>query len=182
MNIYEILKEDHRHVEDLFARIEEALEDHEHGQLPALFNELKTELTAHAKAEQEVFYEPLKVMSRSEEGEELSWEGEEEHHVVFLLLNELSRIPLDSEQWAAKIKVLSEIVDHHVEEEEGEIFSEARKVFSDDDARLMADSLEDLKEIYKGMVDDALAEDVAIFNNPLTSTGARSQRSDYLAG
>lgn len=180
-DIYRVLKDDHRHVEDLFEEIKECLQYHDTGRLPSLFLELKTELTAHAKAEQEVFYEPLRIMSRSEEGDELAWEGEEEHHVVFLLLNELSRLPIGSDQWAAKIKVLSEIVDHHVKEEEGEIFSEARKVFNEDDARLMARNLEELKDIYKGMVDDALEEDVQIFNAPLTSS-SRGRSSEYLAG
>lgn len=56
----------------------------------------------------------LKVASRDEEGEE--------HLVIALLLNELSRMDVDDTDWKAKLTVLSEIVDHHVEEEEGEIF------------------------------------------------------------
>ncbi|WII72578.1 hemerythrin domain-containing protein [Bdellovibrio sp. 22V] len=171
--IYEVLEKDHREVETLFEEIEDALEN-DRDMVPELFDTLKTELTAHAKAEQEVFYEPLKVMAEDEEGHELSWEGGEEHHVICLLLNELSRIPFDSDQWAAKLKVLSELVDHHVEEEEEEIFKEAKKVFSNDDARQMAESLEELKEVYKGKIDEALAEDVELFMHPMLSEQGRS--------
>lgn len=177
MQIYELLKKDHREVKKLFEEIKECLEAEQFYQAESLYETLKTELTAHSKAEQEVFYEPLKVASEEQEGEELVWEGEEEHHVIALLLNELSRIKADEEEWKGKLTVLSEIVDHHVEEEEGEIFKEAKKCFSDEDAERIAQNMQDLKEEYKGMVDSALAEDIELFLHPMlhTSSGQGSE-------
>lgn len=169
MTIYELLEDDHREVSSLFEEIEACLEHGERRRARSLFRDLKSKLTAHAKAEQEVFYRPLKELAREEEGEDLAWEGEEEHHVICLLLSELDRLPIDEEVWPAKIKVLSEIVDHHVEEEENEIFREARKLFSNEETRLMAKSMEDLKELYMEMIDVALAEDVEIFMHPAAS-------------
>lgn len=174
MTIYEVLKRDHRHVEHLFKRIQKSLDRKDLSEVPELFDELKTELTAHSKAEQEVFYQPLKVLSRNEEGEDLSWEGDEEHHVIRLLLSELSRVPFHSEEWAAKMKVLCEVVDHHVEEEEEEIFKEARKVFTEDEADKIADEMESLKTLYKTQVDEALAEDVQLLLKPVSHSSYSS--------
>ena len=168
MTIYEVLKRDHRHVEHLFKRIEKALDKKDFSEVPELFDELKTELTAHSKAEQEVFYQPLKILSADPQGKDLSWEGEEEHHVIRLLLSELSRVPFHSEEWSAKMKVLSEVVDHHVEEEEEEIFVKARKVFSEEDAENIAEDMETLKAQYKTQIDETLDEDVQIFLRPIS--------------
>jgi len=57
-------------------------------------------------------------------------EGYEEHAVVKQLLSELDELSKDDETWGAKLKVLQENVEHHVEEEEGEMFPSARKVLS----------------------------------------------------
>jgi hemerythrin superfamily protein len=168
MTIYEVLKRDHRHVEHLFKRIEKALDKKDFSEVPELFDELKTELTAHSKAEQEVFYQPLKVLSADPEGKDLSWEGEEEHHVIRLLLSELSRVPFHSEEWGAKIKVLCEVVDHHVEEEEEEIFAQARKVFSDEETEQIAEDMELLKAQYKTQIDETLDEDVQLLLRPVS--------------
>lgn len=167
MTIYELLRRDHRHVDHLFKRIEKALDREDLSEVPELFDELKTELTAHSKAEQEVFYQPIKVLARTEEGKEYTWEGDEEHHVIRLLLNELSRLPFRSQEWAAKIKVLCEVVEHHVQEEESEIFNEGKKIFSDEEAEKIAESMESLKEIYKTQVDESLSEDLALLQKPI---------------
>lgn len=168
MTIYEVLKRDHRHVEHLFKRIDKALSKKDFSEVPELFDELKTELTAHTKAEQEVFYQPLKVLSVDPDGKGLSWEGEEEHHVIRLLLSELSRVPFHSEEWSAKMKVLNEVVDHHVEEEEEEIFKKARKVFADEETEKIAEDMELLKAQYKTQIDEALEEDLQIFLRPVS--------------
>lgn len=168
MTIYEVLKRDHRHVEHLFKRIDKALSKKDFSEVPELFDELKTELTAHSKAEQEVFYQPLKVLSASPEGKDLSWEGEEEHHLIRLLLSELSRVPFHSEEWSAKMKVLNEVVDHHVEEEEEEIFKKARMVFSDEETEQIAEDMEALKAIYKTQIDETLDEDVQLLLRPIS--------------
>lgn len=170
MLIYDLLKKDHREVKHLFQRIEECLENQQYSEAEATFEELRMELTAHAKAEQESFYEPLFLLSREKEGKDLAWEGEEEHHVIALLLNELSRMEIDDGSWKAKVKVLSEIVDHHVQEEEGDIFKEAKKCFSNAEAQKIADNMKTLKEQYKEMVDSVLAQDIEILMNPMRTS------------
>ena len=73
-------------------------------------------------------------------------EGFEEHHVIKMLLKELESMPVDTEKWTAKIKVLQENVEHHVEEEEGEMFQKARDVLSEDEINQLGEQLEELKK------------------------------------
>lgn len=119
-SIYELLKADHKTVKDLFEKME-ASED------PAtrtrLLTQLKQELLAHSEAEDIVFYQPLKP---KEELHDLILEAEEEHRVVSRLLGELERLSAENEKWKARLTVLKELVEHHVEEEEGEMFKKAR--------------------------------------------------------
>ncbi|HEY8271142.1 MAG TPA: hemerythrin domain-containing protein [Pseudobdellovibrionaceae bacterium] len=182
MEIYEILKNDHQEVKDLFEDIDEFLRNGNFEEAESAFETLRVELTAHSKAEQEVFYQPLKVISEDLEddevsGEELLGEAEQEHHLVALLLNELSRLDVEEEDWKAKLTVLQELVDHHIETEEGEIFDEARKCFSAEEAEMIAENMQDLKEKYKGMIESALAEDIALFNQPIRNPVDASQTS-----
>lgn len=130
MNIYERLEKDHRAVEDIFEQILDS-SDGAKKTREKLFSKLKSELIAHSKAEEKIFYPRLK-----EEGElrEQVLESLEEHHEVELLLDELDELEVDDERWMAKMRVLQENVEHHVEEEEDELFEEARSVLDDDEA------------------------------------------------
>ena len=92
-----------------------------------LFAQLKQELDIHAHIEETIFYPVLK---QEAETRDITLEGFEEHHVVKVLLQELDAMPVDAEEWGAKLKVLKENVEHHVEEEEGEMFKSAREVLS----------------------------------------------------
>ena len=126
MNAFDILKEDHKKVSDLFEKLEptteRAIKTREE-----LFAKLKMELDVHAHIEETILYPVLKEV---EETRDITLEGIEEHRIVKLLLSELERMPKDTEQWTAKLTVLKENVEHHVEEEEGEMFKQARSALS----------------------------------------------------
>lgn len=181
MEIYEILKNDHVEVKDLFEQIEDFLRNRNFEEAENAFETLRINLTAHSKAEQEVFYQPLKIASEDLEeevaGEKLIGEAEQEHHIVALLLNELSRMDAEDEDWKMKIAVLKEMVDHHIEHEEGDIFAEAKRCFSPEEAELIAENMQDLKEKYKGMIESALAEDIALFEKPIKHPVEATQMS-----
>ena len=81
----------------------------------------------HAHIEETIFYPAIK---QEAETREITLEGFEEHHVIKTLLKELEGQSVETEQWTAKLKVLKENVEHHVEEEEGEMFKGAREVLS----------------------------------------------------
>lgn len=142
MNAYDLLKEDHKRVADLFEKLEptteRALKTREE-----LFNKLKGELDVHASVEEQILYPALKDAA---ETRDITLEAFEEHHVVKQLLKELGSSPKDTEQWKAKLTVLKENVEHHVEEEEGEMFKSARKVLTDEEAEELGARMEAAKK------------------------------------
>jgi iron-sulfur cluster repair protein YtfE (RIC family) len=115
-----LLKSDHDEVKKLFKEIE-AEEDQE-----AIFNQIKGALEVHATIEEEIFYPAVKK-ARSEEVKDEVREAYEEHTQIKALLAAIADISPDDESYLAKIKVLKEDVEHHVKEEEGEMFPDARK-------------------------------------------------------
>ena len=128
MDAIALLKADHEKVSALFAQLEETTERAEKTR-EELFTKLKQELDLHAHVEEKIFYPALK---EAEETRDITMEGIQEHHVVKVLLRELDAMGVTSETWTAKLKVLQENVEHHVEEEEGEMFKKARNVLSAD--------------------------------------------------
>jgi hypothetical protein len=91
-----------------------------------LFARIKGDLTLHEVIEEEIFYPELKSHPKAED---IVLEGYEEHHVVDLLMGELESLDVDDETWGPKAKVMKENVEHHMEEEEGDMFRKARQVF-----------------------------------------------------
>ena len=114
-----------------------------------LFEEMKAALTAHSRAEEKVFYEAMKP-DKSAHVSVL--EGCEEHHVADLLLREIARLSPSNEKWAAKFTVLKENVEHHVEEEEGEIWAKARAMFDDTKAQELGQAFVAEKEKHLSKV------------------------------
>jgi hemerythrin-like domain-containing protein len=127
MDAITLLKTDHEKVSGIFEKLEETTERAEKTR-QELFTKLKQELDLHAHVEETIFYPVLK---KAEETRDITMEGLQEHHVVKVLLRELEAMEVTSETWTAKLKVLKENVEHHVEEEEGEMFPQARNVLGE---------------------------------------------------
>jgi hemerythrin superfamily protein len=111
------LREDHAAVEKLFKALDK-------GDL-SVVPEICEALTLHAAIEEEVFYPTVRA-ELEQAGEEIL-EAVEEHHLVKVLIAELGELTPDDEAYRAKAVVLSELVRHHVEEEEGELFPQVRE-------------------------------------------------------
>ncbi|RIL01794.1 MAG: hemerythrin [Proteobacteria bacterium] len=92
-----------------------------------LLDEITRMLRVHTHIEEEIFYPAFREVVGTKKGEEQVLEAYEEHHVVDLVLAELPDIDLESETYKAKITVLKELVEHHVEEEQEEMFPAAEK-------------------------------------------------------
>ncbi len=142
MNAFQLLKEDHQKVSGIFQQLEPTTERAEKTRTE-LFAKLKQELDVHAQIEETIFYPAIK---QAAETRELVFEGFEEHHVVKMLLRELEATPVDTEQWTAKLKVLKENVEHHVEEEEEEMFQKARQVLSEEQINDLGAQMEEMKK------------------------------------
>jgi Hemerythrin HHE cation binding domain len=116
-----VLKQQHRQVEALFKR---ALSSEDPRARKRLLPEIAEALAIHTKIEEEIFYPAVRSLG-TESIEHLIDEALEEHHVVDLVLAELPRVNPRDERFVAKITVLSELVDHHVREEEDDMFKRA---------------------------------------------------------
>src|SRR5687767_2064303 len=138
MNAFQLLKNDHKIVSALFDQIESAS-----GKAKTqLFTRLKSELDVHALIEEKIFYPALE---NKKESREITLEAYEEHKVVKDLLAELANGSSANEEWDAKLKVLRENVDHHVKEEEGELFDKASDVLSDEELDRLGAEMESEK-------------------------------------
>jgi len=142
MDAFELLKNDHKKVSQLFEEIESASGPSK----KQLFNQLKSELDLHAHVEEKIFYPALE---NKEESRDITLEAYEEHKVVKDLLAELAS-GSPSDEWNAKLKVLRENVEHHVEEEEGELFDKAEDVLSDEQIERLGEEMEAEKERQGG--------------------------------
>jgi hemerythrin superfamily protein len=121
----ELIKTDHDRLKQLF---DDALASDEPAAREAVLHAIRSELMAHERMEEDIFYPALR--SVSQKAREIVMEGFEEHHIIDIILDELMGVPEDAEVWQAKLKVLRENLDHHMEEEEGEMFKRARKALS----------------------------------------------------
>ena len=134
----ELLKTDHRKVETLFAKVK-ANED---GNNAATFKKIKEELDVHAHIEENIFY-PHLLEKGDKELKKIVREGVEEHGQVKDLLAEMAALSGTSPTFKAKITVLMENVEHHVEEEEGEMFQMAED-------QIPAETLQRLGSLMEG--------------------------------
>ena len=122
MDAFNLLKADHEKVAKLFERLERAS-----GKTKLnVFKQIKTELELHTHIEEKIFYPALEKPS---ETHDLTLEAYEEHNQVKKLLRELGRARTANDEWQAKAKVLQENVEHHVEEEENELFPKADQLW-----------------------------------------------------
>jgi iron-sulfur cluster repair protein YtfE (RIC family) len=130
MDAIELLKEDHEKVSDLFDEVEETEESENNGgQKIRLFEQIKNELETHTHIEETIFYPACKQYPKLES---MVAEALEEHKQVKTLLSELSSMNDGSEVFDAKLQVLQDNVEHHVEEEEDELFPKVRDEMTQD--------------------------------------------------
>jgi iron-sulfur cluster repair protein YtfE (RIC family) len=145
MNAFTLLKDDHEKVAGILEKIDGTTERATKGR-EELFAQLKNELDVHTRIEEEILYPALEEF---EETRAISLEAYEEHALVKQLLEELAAAPKDDEQWTAKFTVLKENIEHHVEEEEGEMFQKARTVLSEDEIETLGERLQEAKQVQK---------------------------------
>jgi iron-sulfur cluster repair protein YtfE (RIC family) len=139
MDALELLTADHNRVRGLFTRFKDA-EGENDAQAAKLAAMIFEELEIHTKIEEEIFY-PV-ITKLNDQIHELVTEGVEEHHVVDELMAEAKGLAPSDEQWAAKIKVLIENVEHHADEEEQEMFPQVRTAMKDDARTALGQQLE----------------------------------------
>ncbi len=141
MNAFTLLKSDHKKVAGILEKID-ATTERGIKTREELFTQLKSELDLHAHIEETILYPALE---KADETHDITLEAYEEHRLVKQLLGELETMDKGDEQWTARFTVLKENIEHHVEEEEDEMFKKARKVLSEADAEDLGARLEAAK-------------------------------------
>jgi hemerythrin superfamily protein len=161
MNAIDLLKSQHRAVEKLFSQAESAKDT---DKKQSLFNKIADSLAVHAAIEEHQFYPAVKAKRT----EDILLESLEEHLGIKRVIADLLKTPASDETFDAKLKVLKEQVEHHVEEEESDLFPKSKKV-------LDADQLEAL-----GQEMSAEQSDLEAAGEPRKSVPAETQEAASL--
>ncbi len=141
MIVFELLKEDHKKVDELLTKLcatsNRALKAREKD-----FMQFKKAFFLHKDFEENVFY-PL--LRENKTTQDLILESYEEHTVADRLIKALEALPYDDATWGAKISVLKEAIAHHVKEEERSLFPQAKKILSKENIQLLTQQRESWK-------------------------------------
>ena len=120
-----LLKQDHANVKKLLRKLESSEDGAEREELLA---EVAQEIEVHAQIEEEIFYPAFHRAAEGSEDEKLFYEASEEHGLVHIELPKLKQADSGSDVFAARAKVLKDLVEHHAEEEEHELFPRVREL------------------------------------------------------
>jgi hypothetical protein len=142
MDALSLLKRDHDEVKKLLEKLESTTERGVKTREDQ-FTRLKADMEVHESIEEEIFYPRLRENAKTKE---IALEGYQEHHVVDLVMAELTSTPVDSEVWGAKFTVMKENIEHHIEEEEGEMFKLARQVLDEGELEELGQRMETRKK------------------------------------
>lgn len=139
MNPFSLLKTDHDAFKQMLAELEDTT-DRAVKTRSQVFDRLKRELAAHESIEEEILYPAIQAKAKSKD-KDLVLEAYAEHHVADLIVAELAELPVSDEMWGAKATVLRESLEHHIEEEEGDLFKTAKSLLDKDELEAIGDQM-----------------------------------------
>jgi len=142
MDIYTYLKKDHDKVKKLMTQITEATTPEDRKEL---FDVMSAELLLHSSTEEQTFYRSLEDRG-GKQLQEKAGHAEEEHDEIETLIQQLRKSSPEESSWLITFGTLKHAVEHHVEEEEGEIFEKARKILSENQSERLAEEMDMLKK------------------------------------
>jgi hemerythrin superfamily protein len=140
MKATDLLKKQHKQVKALFKKIDNTENPRERRQL---MEQIAQALEMHTKIEEQIFYPAVRGIE-TKKADEMYMEALEEHHVVDLVLEELPRVDPADERFHAKMTVLSELVEHHADEEEDEMFPMAEKKLGSEELKALGARMEEM--------------------------------------
>lgn len=140
IDIYEYIKADHKKVADLFKQFENALTDL---QMREIVKMIFLNLSVHAESEQNTFYKAIENHPQYKKDID---HAIHEHDDILKLLTEINSMSEVNASWKKRVLELKNQVEHHVKDEEGNIFSDAKKIFSHGEAWMLKEKMHDYKE------------------------------------
>lgn len=142
--IYDMLHQDHEKVKNALTSILDTTGGAEKTR-DKLFSEIKHDLEIHTKFEEEVFYPEFREAKHDKEAKEEVKDALNEHDEAKSMLSKMEAMDKTSDEFVEKVKELKQALEHHISDEEDEMFPQARKTLSDDEARAMGDRYQTLK-------------------------------------
>ena len=142
MDVLKLLKKDHSSINSLFNKFTRTGKS-SHDKRTEVFEQIRRELQIHARAEEEIFYPAIKAFNG--ESRRLISEALKEHRQIEELLTQISRLKASDRNFDEKIETLYESVDHHIVEEEGEIFRFAEENCSQEQLEEMGRQIDERK-------------------------------------
>jgi hemerythrin superfamily protein len=152
-NAITMLKSDHATVKRLLREMNEVTAPK---QREALVAQFEREIKTHAQLEEEIFYPAFKAAAEKTDAVDMFYEAAEEHHLVDMVLPALKAANAKSHEWEAKAKVMKELVEHHVKEEENEMFPKMRQLLGEEQLREIGDLMQARRESIEAMWDHPL--------------------------
>ena len=137
MKATDLLKKQHKEVKGMFKKMDKTEDARGRRQL---MEQISQALEMHTRIEEEIFYPAVRGLE-TRKAQEMIAEAFEEHHVVKLVLAELPKVDPEDERFEAKMTVLSELIEHHVEEEEGEMFVVAERL-GDEELKALGEQMQ----------------------------------------
>ncbi|WP_017905239.1 hemerythrin domain-containing protein [Pseudomonas asplenii] len=148
MNAIELLKADHEKVKTLLTRLSEST-DRAQKKRTELLQKLELEVTIHTQLEEQILYPAFKEAG-SKQDDEMYYEAKEEHRTVdSLVLPDLKNTAPTTPEFAGRVKVLKELLEHHIEEEERDMFPQARKLLGRETLERLGEEMQVLKASLK---------------------------------
>lgn len=158
-----VLKADHKELRRLLGALKEA---HNAGdRRERLLAQVENALKTHTTVEEEIFYPAFRDAAQSQKDRQLFFEAQEEHHAVDTILPEVARATAEPDVFAARAKVLKEMVEHHAEEEETDMFPRARKLLPPGELRRLGDEIGARKRTLQQRPSGALGTVAALFSS-----------------
>ena len=148
MNAIDLLLEDHKRVKAILSQLSDTTE-RALKKRTELLNKLEMEITIHTRLEEEILYPVFKKAGGKEQAV-MYHEAKEEHRTVdSLVLPDLKKTAPDSLEFSGRVKVVKELLEHHIEEEETEMFPQARKLLGKAVLDELGKQMEAMKTEYK---------------------------------
>ncbi|HLN44094.1 MAG TPA: hemerythrin domain-containing protein [Candidatus Sulfotelmatobacter sp.] len=137
-NIFEKIKEEHQEFKEMLGKLTEGRSSKED-----TFEEFKTELKAHNKAEEQTLYEAL---MKDKKSKEMALVGIEEHRMGTVVLNKLDKATKGSEDWKVQLNVLKHMLEKHIEVEEAEVIPMAQGMLEETEVEELSEQFESIEE------------------------------------
>jgi hemerythrin-like domain-containing protein len=132
MDAINLLKDDHKTVKALLSELTDTTNRAQKGRAELLAR-IATELEVHTTIEEEIFYPAFQKAGKKGDDNEMFFEAKEEHRAAGnLVLPDLLKTDVTSDQFGGRAKVLKEMIEHHADEEEKEMFPRARELMDKD--------------------------------------------------